>query len=1163
MLDPVTITCVVTPPPTDPPPTQDSSGNSQDPNAGGSTSKSNPCDKAAAGTAGDPVKIATGNMTERETIYQGVTDARFGYFLTYNSLSRDYLGGWRDSIARVGVTATTGNTTDGYVTTLALTTADGKMIKLTGSSAASTYAAINQSNFVSADGHVHGNTTNVNFPAINGIWLTLTYQDGQIDRFNYGGQLLSSTWPDGYVLSYSYAATGASSGTATITDPNGNAIIVNKQQASNGDYQSTAVSFQSVGAGSPVSVASFSWESGTGSRPLSSTTFADSTTHIYSYGEFGSPATALTGLTDETGKRYSTWKYDSSGRALFSATGDIDTVDEYGHLPNEVVFVYSGGSTEVDTYIGKGQFRTETYNYTLIDGLAQITGITSTDSVNCPHSATSATYDTTTGLPQIRIDANGSVTSIEQTFEAGIMTTQTAITGQTGNALSHAPTTESQKTESEFGTGGVVGANHYGYTQNAWHEYLYTLIDGSGYVQESDMTGNGGTGHSRVWTVTRTYYSGTTVLHTRVDCDPRHVCITRNFNTAGQLVTAVNALSQTTLYSYFTTGTKTGLLRDITDPNGTKTTFDYDVRNRLKSSTVSATGMSDQITSIEYYPNGLVNVITAPDSTVLTYSYNSARQLIGVTNQRGESITYKPSLINDEWVSAITRTSDGNITKQQNRVLDALGRVWKIQDADGNDKTVFGYDANSNLSAVIALGDTSNNLDYDDNNRVVSRAYNKQNQLISETRCPSSGTPTPPYSCASPVQTTTYTYDDGGFLASVTDDNNDTTQYIRNGWGRLIWMISPDTSTTYYEYDSTYDYLTGVYSGFDAGGDQRAVFYGYDDLGRIDLVVQYGNIFGDSLQSNSITYVYDQNDAPHGAGIGHLTKVIDPANGTTNYKYGPTGLLLGKTESPPGGVGPTLTTQYGYTNNRLTSITYPGGRTVSYTRDADHIGSMTSDVADDRSSNTLVDNLSYLPFGAMNYWHTNSDNGSSGINYIQRSIDRDGRLTQRYIGIVGAGSAGVDNEYDAYGNISAVHSPGYIGSNESYQYDGLDHLTDVIADYGHLSYTYDGNGNRQTFEFERRDPITKLWSELYSETYAYETVANRHRLTGVTRTKGVNTLRTRNFTYDAQGNTRTDIRTQTGSPPIQLDFIYNPDRQLIKHHIHTAADDSEGEGGPR
>lgn len=106
----------------------------------------------------------------------------------------------------------------------------------------------------------------------------------------------------------------------------------------------------------------------------------------------------LTGITDERGVRYATWKYDNVGRAISSEHADSN---------EKVTIAYNAdGTVSVTNELGK----VSTYSFQYIRGINRITSIKGEPSENCPNSNSTFTYDSS-GLMRARTDNKGHVTT--------------------------------------------------------------------------------------------------------------------------------------------------------------------------------------------------------------------------------------------------------------------------------------------------------------------------------------------------------------------------------------------------------------------------------------------------------------------------------------------------------------------------------------------------------------------------------------------------------------------------------------------------------------------------------------------------------------------------------------------------------------------------------
>ena len=182
----------------------------------------------------------------------------------------------------------------------------------------------------------------------------------------------------------------------------------------------------------------------------------------------------------------------------------------------------------------------------------------------------------------------------------------------------------------------------------------------------------------------------------------------------------------------------------------------------------------------------------------------------------------------------------------------------------------------------------------------------------------------------------------------------------------------------------------------------------YDALNRFTSI-QFPS---DTTQNVTFTYdVYATNDPPPPVsfGIGRLTKRVDPS-GTYVFYYDAQGNLTTERKT----ISNVLyITQYGYNGNKtLTSITYPSGRVVTYTRDgAGRISQV--DTVLGGTSKTLASNITYLPFGDI-----------TGLTYGNNiSLTRNHDTQYRVTSITAGSVLNLTYGHDAAGNVTTPRMP--------------------------------------------------------------------------------------------------------------------------------------------
>lgn len=806
---------------------------------------------------------------------------------------------------------------------------------------------------------------------------------------------------------------------------------------------------------------------GYSSERLSTVTKPGSALRGYLYNEAGKNGGVnqphiLTGIVDESGQRFATFTYSSTGAALTTehATG----IEKFTAVYN------ANGTATVQTPSGASIAR----QFSIVNDRV-MAGQDVTSCAGCVTKTTTRTYDTV-GKPDLFIDAKGVVTDSD--YDAQGLLTQ----------IIRAKTTPEQQTESfQWNAGFRVptqidrAGQRQTFTHNAYGQVLTTTLTDTAtgqsrtstatYCNASDVT-NGTCpvlGQIRSIDGPRTDVSDvTTYTYYASDEASCAAAPTTCPHRKGDLWKVTNALGQVTEnVSYDGAGR---LLKRLA-ANGVITDFTYTPRGQLSAIKVrgqnNGTEADDAITTISYNSIGLISTTLEPDGKYSIFSYDAAQRLTTVENNTGSKVVY--TYDNASNVIKVSSQNPASIpTMEFSQLFNALGQATTIADGYSTPFDIA-YDQNGNVDTTT-----------DPLFRVSDSSYDALNRLkTSITNATGSG------SVTAQIQ---YQYDARDNLVAVVDPKSLTTGYGYNGFDDLTAVTSPDTGLTSFTYNSGGLRQTST----DARG--KTSTHGYDALGRLISVA-----FPNTAQNLTFTYDTNQPDCSPSElyGTGRLTKMQDES-GNTRFCFDRFGREVRKVQAVSGGPTLTLGATYNAADN-IISMTYPSGAIVTYVRGSfGEIEQIYLNPTLGAPQVALVGGTSSYPFGGplrtvlfgngrtltktynKNYWPTAvSDNAAGGMNIL---------LTPDAIGNV----IGVSEQAD----------PATAMSTRAYTYDGQDRL--ALVKNGPVSvqaFAYDSTGNR----------VSRVQNKTtFTQNYA----PSNHRLQSESSIGG-----TTSRTYDANGNT--------------------------------------------
>nr|WP_269058331.1 RHS repeat-associated core domain-containing protein [Xanthomonas translucens] len=524
----------------------------------------------------------------------------------------------------------------------------------------------------------------------------------------------------------------------------------------------------------------------------------------------------------------------------------------------------------------------------------------------------------------------------------------------------------------------------------------------------------------------------------------------------GDLWKVTSALGQVTEYLSYDGA---GRVLSVKDANGTITDYTYHPRGWLTASKVrgadDTSESDDRITLIDYWPTGLVKQVTQPDGAFTAFTYDAAHRLTDIADNAGNTLHYTLDNAGNR-VKEDTKDASGTLKRTLSRVYNQLGQLATQATASG-DPTDFGYDANGNTTTVTdALGHKTQN-DYDPLNRLASTlqdvggiaaetkfGYDALDNLTKVTD-PKGLDTTYAYNglgdltkLTSPdTGVTTYTYDSAGNRATQTDARNIKTTYSYDALNRLTKLAYPTTSLNVsYTYDvsqttcaSGETYAIGRLARMQDGSG--SIDYCYDRFGDLVRKVQTtnGKVF-------VLRYAYTK--------AGQLSRLTYPDGAAVDYVRNAQGQTTEVGVTPAGGTRQVLLNNAAYYPfGPVASWSYGNGRPMQRVLDQDYRPLAINDTRSDG----LSTGFAFDPAGNL------SALTAAGNTAPVVSLDYDalGRLTAFKDGPTGTVIDGYS--YDATGNrLSAKVNT----ATQSYTYPTTNHRLSAVAG---TARTYDAIGN--------------------------------------------------------------------------------------------------------
>jgi YD repeat-containing protein len=425
-------------------------------------------------------------------------------------------------------------------------------------------------------------------------------------------------------------------------------------------------------------------------------------------------ANLLTGITDENGTRYATYKYDCQGRAV-SSEHWADAAATQSAERHQLTYTTDPNGNPISTAVTDPLGTQRTYSFTTVLGVVKSTGQSQPGGSGCGPASSAINYDAN-GNVASRSDFNGNKACYAYDLARNLETKRVeglpaSAVCSTALSTPPAPTAtnpvrtvttawhpdwrlEVKRAEPKKLTHWVYNGQPDPTNGNAATHCAPAsalLPDGKPIavlckkVEQAtlDETGAQGfaasaSGTPRVWQYTYNDYGQVlTEDGPRSDLSdlttytyyPDTVFDATQAHTRGDLWKVANALNQVTEYTRYD---KHGRALQVKDANGVLTNLTYLPRGWLTSRQVG-----NELTSYDYDKVGQLKKLTLPDGSFIAYDYDAAHRLWQISDQRGNRIVYTLD-------AAGTRTREeikdpqGQLVKTLTRVPDALGRVQTL-----------------------------------------------------------------------------------------------------------------------------------------------------------------------------------------------------------------------------------------------------------------------------------------------------------------------------------------------------------------------------------------------------------------------------------------------------------------------------------------------------
>ena len=994
---------------------------------------------------GNPIDLVIQNKYQHEVDFKGFGELPISIERSYNSISNVtglFGAKWASNLSKKLSWSITENNGE-QLATIAILFGDGRR---------ATYSMIESENIWR---HSSGKAVSI-WVDINDNWVLA--ENGVTYTFSQNGNIIKEAIGDREYKTYIYGL--------------GN--VLNQVVHSTG--ASLSFSYNSKGFVSSITtnsglVYSYTY---TSNDVISSVTYPNGSGTTSNRQYIYSSNTNLAGIIDENNNRYASWTYGSNSKANKSYHGNNQEV-------MEIISSQRTGTTHT-TRTRNALGKETTYTFNKYNDEWNIVDVQGHAASSCLAASKSYTYDSN-GQLDLETSWDNAITDYDYD-DLGLLYKKVEAVGSINQRITefvwhsilNKPTlikTDSSEKRFTYRSDGLIEAIEEISLQNASDiraiQFSYTFHS-NGLVKTKSVDGF------------RTDVNDTTIFE---------------YSTSGFLIKTTNAIGHVTTYSGHNIYGKPAL---ITRPDNSVSRFTYHPRGWLLKTEHDLYG-DKRTTSYSYDKVGQLIQLTQADGSVLSLSYDTSHRLSSVTNSNNESKQYlydAASNVTSEsmrhWVTVWETCPDepgappsndpfgggfggderlcpvtiNEDVKTEKRTYDALSRLKTIIHGYGTDSSEFF--PSTTQSQVVA------SVDYDLSNRPVTNTDGNSNSTQTEYdvlgRVKKS---------TDPMQgTTEFWYDSNDRVTQVKDPKGIFTYYTYDTFGNVTRLNSADTGIT----DFQYNLAGNLTRKTDANGIVST--YQYDALGRLTQA---------NLGSMSQTYTYDSQRK------GYLYRLVD-SSGTQTFTYNAHGEMTQRVSNVN---GINFTTHWQFNKvGKVKAITYPNGVTATSFFDAIGNTSRIQVSGGGVSSQDLVKDIQYKPFGPIDFLRYGSG--------IVRLYNRDNRY--RLLSIYSYNIASLNYSYDGNSNITKITDS--LSSTpiktKTYSYDDNNRVINSNEFGTPTSYNFDENGNRLSMNGTN-----------------YNIAGGSNRL---------NSYSNQVYNYDANGNV-----TRKGS----YYYTYNDENRLSRH----------------